>query len=438
MSALTYNDSLDLDLQAYAHDNEKVETAIQSLESLTETSDLMVGGDKGLDETAYKLVQHSVESFLRLGRIGGAQSKVMPDLQSFKGHDISHAALEGFGEGVKNVFMSIINAIKKAFSWVWGLIKRIFTRNKDHEEKVADLQHQAEEVKEKAKSRSEDDKKAGPYPIGSHGYFVKCDLNKPENLKYIVTNNGIMDGPYLARIGSEMQKVFQVQEEINKKAKESIIGGKAESSPMPIAFHETRDNKILEAARGKEADVKVYASEEFGDNTWITIQMAAPPNYGKGTNPRDITKANLRWLDRLRIQTTKIEGAINFNKYAVLEGDFANVDKLIENIVFLNKLSKKVADDMKRYQSDKEAFIAAVEAKIKKHGANLFSNNEMKAERDIMTYDLKFFQKTMDQPALMYYGLVDKIMNSFGNLATYVLAFNNRNGNHIEVKKDGH
>lgn len=436
MSALTYADDLEMDLQAYAHDNEKVETAVQSLESLVYTQDLMADGDKGLDETAYKLVQHSVESFLRLGRIGGAPYKAMPDLQSFKTHDLSHAALESFGEGVKNVFMSIINSIKKAFQWVWGLIKRIFTRNKDAEEKVGELKQKAEEVKDAAEKRSDEEKKSAPYPVGPHGYFEKCDLSKPEILKNITTNHGIMNATYLAQIGSEMVKVFTAQGELNKSAKESIIGEKIESKPMPIAFHETHDGRILAATRGKNGNVKVYASEEFGDNTYVTIQMAEPPKYDPKS--RDAMKENLRWVDQLRVSKTKVEGAINLNKYAVLDGDAANPDKLIENIQFLNQQREKLADKMRQYQSDKEAFIKAVEAKIKKHGANLFSSKEKKTERDVMMYDLKFFQKTMDQPALMYYGLVDGVVNAFINLTTYVLAFNMKNGNQVELKKHGH
>lgn len=436
MSSLTYADSLDLDLQAYAHDNEKVETAIQSLESLTYTQELMADGDKGLDETAYKLVQHSVESFLRIGRIGGNPNKVIPDLQSFKRHDISHAALEGFGEGIKNVFMSIINAIKKAFQWVWGLIKRIFTRNKDHEETTSELKTKTEEVKAANEKKTDEEKKNGPYPIGSHGFFVKVDISKPAVLKNIVTNHGIMDGPYLARIGSEMLKVFGAQHEMNRKAKESLIGDKPTDDAMPVPFSETHDGKILAATRGKNGEVKVFASEEFGDNTFVTIQMEPPPKYDKAGD--DVMKKNLRWVDGLKISKTKVEGIINLNKYAVIENDFANPEKLIENITYLNKQLEACADKIKQYQVDKEAFVKAMEAKIKKLGANLFSTKEKKSDRDIMLYDLKFFQKTMDQPALMYYGLVDGVINGFINLCKYVIAFNNRNGNHVELKKEGH
>lgn len=437
MSANSYADDLELDLQAYAHDNEKVETAIQTLESLTTTQDLMMDGNKALDETAYKLVQHSVESFLRMGRIGYASNKVIPDLQSYTApHDLSLVALEGFGEGVKNVFMSIINAIKKAFSWVWGLIKRIFTRNKDREEKTADLKQKVEEIKEHAKSLSDEDKKTAPYPRDSSGFFVKVDLSKPEILKPIATHDGIMNGSYLAKIGSELMKVFSMQAEVNKTAKESIIGDKQSSSPMPIPFPETHDGKILAATRGKNGNLKVYASEEFGDSTYVTIQMAPPPQYGD--KDADVMKANLKWVDQLRISKTKVEGIINLAKYAVLEGEFANGDRLVENIQFLNMQIEKVSEKIKQYQVDKEAFVKAVEAKIKANGANIFSSKDKKTDRDFMLYDLKFFQKTMDQPALMYFGLVDQIVNGFINLSTYVLHFNRTNGNHVELKKHGH
>uniref|UniRef100_A0AAU7PEY1 PhiKZ-like internal head family protein n=1 Tax=Burkholderia phage vB_BgluM-SURPRISE13 TaxID=3159457 RepID=A0AAU7PEY1_9VIRU len=436
MSANRYADDLELDLQAYAHDNEKVETAILSLESLTETQDLMADGDKGLDETAYKLVQHSVESFLRMGRIGYASNKVMPDLQAYAPHDLSQVALEGFGEGVKNVFMSIINAIKKAFQWVWGLIKRIFGRNKDREEKTAELKQKAEEVKEKVESLTDEEKKTAPYQRGADGFFVKVDLSKPEILKPICTHEGIMNGTYLAKIGSELIKVFSAQAEMNKSAKESIIGDSQSSKPMPIAFPETHDGKILAATRGKNGNMKVYASEEFGDNTFVTIQMPEPPKYGDKED--DVMKANLKWVDELRIAKTKVEGVVNYAKFAVLDGDFANPDKLIENIQFLNMQIEKVTEKIEQYQRDKEAFVKAVEAKIKQHGANLFSSKDKKAERDFMMYDLKFFQKTMDQPGLMYFGLVDQVVNGFINLSTYVLHFNSTNGNHVELKKHGH
>jgi hypothetical protein len=233
-----------------------------------------------------------------------------------------------------------------------------------------------------------------------------------------------------------MVKVFAAQDEMNKSAKESIIGDSQSSKPMPMSLQETKDGKILAATRGKNGNVKVYASEEFGDNTFITIQMPEPPKYGSAD--KDVMKQNLRWVDGLVIKKTKLEGVINLNKYAVLEGNFADPEKLLENINFLNKQLKATADKMEQYQRDKAAFIAAMEAKIKKVGASLFSKNEKKDQRNFLMYDLKFFQKTMDQPGLMYYGLVDGIVNAFMNLCTYVVHFNHTNGNHAQLKKDGH
>lgn len=442
-TAFRYHDNLEMDLLSYDHDNEKVDTAIQTLESLTYSEELLTDGDPGLDDTAYKLVQHSVEAFLRLGKIGQV-SDVAPSLERFKPrYDVTQATLEGLGEGIKNVFMSIINAIKSAFSWIWGLIKKLFGRGKDREEKIESMKHEAEEIKQKAQANENTpaqekgtDHTDSGIPRTPDGWFTKVELSRPEIMRKLVNSNGFMSRPVLDKITTEMVRTFEFQGNHNRKAFQVANDYKPENEDFHVPFGETHDSKII-SQLGKRIDGKVYASLEFGEGEHIVVVV---PNLrlGKDDDEKAFVKNSLKWADGLTIRKVKVGGEARMDGFRELEGDMCNGDKLIDIVQFLNKMMMQYTDKLKSFQDGKERFIKTLEANIKKEGTSFWSSADKKLLRDEMMYQLKYFRKTMDEPALSYFGLCDGIVGAYINLATYVLHFNRTNGNKIDLKKEDH
>jgi hypothetical protein len=433
-SVYQHNDDLEMDLQSYHHDSEKVDTAIQSLESMTLTQDLMMDGDPGLDPTAYKLISNSVECFMKLAKIG-TTGPIMPALESFtQPFDISQAALEGLGEGIKNVFLSIINAIKKAFQWMGGLIKRLFGRNKDHEEKIAELKHKAEEVKEKVSEMSDDEKRGAPAPRDSQGWFTKVELTNPNMLRKIVTSKGIMDQNYLNKVTTEFIRVFHTQPGNVNTA--SLIRNDYDFDDINyvVPFDETRDNALIQQVSSGNSGGKVYASMELGDNTYIYVHVPPIPEHNV-SDTREKAKASLQWADGLRIGKVKVGGNINLNQYKEITGDLADADKIIELVQFMNKIVLQRAEELNVFMKAKDRFLKDFENRIRQLGVKLWSDNDLKLQRDNLMYHLKFFRKVMDEPALSYYGACDGIIQAFINLAAYVMHYNHTNGNKVELKK---
>jgi hypothetical protein len=432
---IRYQDDLELDLQSYQNDCDKVDTAILGVESIIQTQDILTDEGANLDATSLRLAEQSVECFLKMARIGMPSNKIIPSNESMAGkYEISQATLEGIGEGIKNVFMSIINAIKKAFEWMWGLIKRLFGRGKDHEEKVEQLKTESQEVKQKVKEMSEEEKKNAPFPRDADGWITKVTLDRPGVLKKIVTSKGLMTKEQLHAYMTEMGSVFTAQTK-NIAAATAVQSGKPpENVNFEMAFHSSANPELTKQVT-RSKDAKVYSSLEFGAGEYLYIVMPAS-KLQSGQSTRDEAKSQLRWVDELVLGKASITRVPDFEKFRVLEGEYANADKIIDMIDDFSKFLRQKTDELKTMQSAKERFLREFEAKIKKLGVNLFSSAEHKTERDSMMFYLKFFRKVMDQPAVMYYGECDAIITSFEHLAMYVLAYNRRNGNQVRLKAD--
>lgn len=430
----TYSDALEMDLQSYQNDCDRVDTAIVGLESICRTQDILTDKDSTLDATSLSLAQQSVECFLKMGRIGVAPSRIIPSNESFGNqYDISQATLESIGEGIKNVFMSIINAIKKAFEWMWGLIKRLFGRGKDHEEKIEHLKSEAEAVKSEVKDMKPEEQKAGPYPRNSDGWFAKIELDKPQMLKKIVTSKGLMTEQTLSNFMGELAHVFELQPKCVNAATQLMNGVMPDQLHFDIPFHPAQNNELVKKVSQNQYQ-KVYASQEFGGGEFVYVLEPVKAVSGNNMSVSDQTRSKNKWVDEMQIGKTAISRPPDYEKFKILDGDHANGDKLIAMIESFNKFLRTKTDALKTFQGAKERFLRDFEAKIKKEGVNLFSSSEKKQERDAMMLCLKFFKKTMDQPAVLYYGECDAIITTFEHLTMYVLAYNRRNGNQVALK----
>lgn len=427
-----YHATLELDLQSYRADNNTLDVAMRSLESMAQTQDMAAANESSLDATSLGLIQQSVESFYAIANIGRKKDLFQPSNEAYSTTDLTQVTLEGIGEGIKNVFLSIINAIKSAFQWMWGLIKRIFGRNKDHEEKIEALEHQAEEVKKEGQEA--ETKKDSPFPRDNDGWMTKVVLKRPEIIRKICTPRGIMTKMDLDKIAGELARVFSHQ----SKNMQLAMQIKNEAKPSSEAYEppfELCHNAALIKQVSTDRDAKVYASHEFGNNEYAYVVVPSLRIKGND-NENDFAKSSMKWADHLKIGKATIRDDIDFQKFSTLEGDAANGDKVIDTVKFLNKLLVSKVDELKQFMSAKERFLNEFEAMVKKEGITLFSSVEKKAKRNEMMYHLKMFKKIMDEPALTYYGMCDGLIVGFSNLALHILAFNRSNGNQVALSDD--
>lgn len=427
-----YDGDLQIDLMSYRQDCAILDTSMLSLESMCRLQDSLESVEN-MPEVMLDMVKVSVESFLSMGRIG-ATKKVMPSLESFSREHIDpeYISNEAIGEGIKNIFTSIIKAIRSAFSWMGGMIKRIFKRNKSRDEKIEKLEEKAEQVKEEIKQMSSEEKASAPSPRDSDGWMKKVELTNPSVLKNIVTSRGLMDKTHLDRLTTEMIRVFKFQEEQNRKAMQVMNSYTPENNGMNPPFPKATDSDILKAL-GNVGDAQVFASEEYGNG--VHVVMVIPRVSQETENKRAVAKAAVKWANELQIRRLTVRQGIDYEKYKVLENDLANPDKLIETAKFMSKMLNNFADKLESFQQGKERFMKNFEERLRKEGTSLFSSSEKKTLRDELLYWLNYFKKTMDEPAMSVYGMCDGIVGSYVNIAAYVMHYNHTNGNKVELSE---
>lgn len=401
------NDDLEIDLQAYSNDNQKVDTVIRSFESVVGTKDFVDQNRDHITAPMYELIQQSVESFLNVASFGMATKRMLPSNESFGRHvDLGEVTVESLGEGIKNVYMSIINAVKAAFKWMGGLLKRLFGRNKDHSEKIDKLAAEVATVKEAA---------------AKNGWMTPVTLKNPEAFRKICTERGIMTNVEINKITEELKQVFAKQSANLQKA--TSAGHDSEikfywEPPFPACQDSALIKKIT-----RDGSEKVYTSHEFGGGQFIYVVVPGE-NQEPGSNDRDKAKSQLKRADQLRVGKIASDKQIDLSSRNTLTGDQADPDKIIELVIGLNKALVSHVSDLQHFQSTKERFLSDFEKEIKKEGVNLFSSAEKKTKRDQMMFRLKMFKKTMDEPAMTYYGVCDALVVTFAHLATTVLEMN--------------
>ena len=413
---------LERDLQCYTQDCECVDQAVQSLEAIVTTQDIMTSGEPGLNDTAYRLIQHSVESFLLLGRIGTPVGTIVPSMESFNGkYDLGEATLEGIGAGIKNVFQSILDAIKKAIAWMGGLIKRLFGRGKEHDEKIAKIKHDVQDVKEKTNNLSERELKSAP-TRGPDGFFTEVPMGNAAMLRRLVTSKGLMDQETINEYIKELNYVFEQQPKNLQYAENILKNGTSSGVHYDAPFDRAHDQAIVKQVSKVPTD-KVFTSREFGAGEFIYVCW--PDQKG----PTDMS-----WLPRFSIGKVTAARIPEYKQFKTLTGDFTNPDKLIEILVHFNKEVQAKQVLLDHLQATKTRVIKELEARIRKEGVMLFTAPEKKQERNQLTMFMKYFNKVMDQPAVMYWAECDRIINALEHLAMHVLAFNRRNGNMVQLK----
>ena len=405
------HDDLEIDLQAYSNDNQKVDTMVRSLESLVGTKDFVDQNRDQITAPMYELIEQSVESFINVASFGMTTRRVMPSNESF-GQDtnLGEVTCESLGEGIKNVYLSIINAVKAAFKWMGGLLKRLFGRNKDRSEKLEKLATEATEVKEGSTT---------------HSWASPITLKNPESIRKICTERGIMTNVEIDKIAEELKQVFSKQSDNLKKATAAANDLEVKFEWVP-PFASCHDSTLMKQIT-RDSSEKVYVSHEFGGGQYIYVVVPAE-GQDASPNERDKAKAQLKRVDQMRVGKIVSDRQIDLSSRNTLSGDQADADKIIELVISLNKMLVGHVTDLQHFQSTKERFISDFEKEIKKEGVNLFSSVEKKTKRDQMLYRLKLFKKTMDEPAMTYYGACDGLVATFAHLATTVLEMNRHPG----------
>lgn len=416
---MAYDNVLELDLQAYNNDSGKVDTAIRSLESMISTKDYVDQNRDSITAPMYEMIQATIESFSRIANIGMKTSKYLPSNESFSRHqDLGEITQEGLGEGIKNVYLSIIDAVKAAFNWIGGLIKRLFGRNKDHSEKIEKLKEQATVVKEESAKASPTEKRS------SGGWIEVVKLKNPEQFRKICMMNGSLMGKTdIDKIVEELKQVFSKQS--GNLQKTTAAGGDLDTNfvwepPFPVC-----NDSNLKKQISRDGAESVYVSHELGGGQFV--YAVVPP----GDSTLAPIKNKLKRADGLRIGKISSEGFKGDNSRNTLSGELADGDKTIELVVELNKALMERVNELKHFQSTKERFLNDFEATIKKEGVNLFSSSDKKEKRDGMMARLKLFKKTMDEPAMTYYGVCDGLVATYAHLATTILEANRAVGKQL-------
>ena len=132
---------------SFDRDLERLEIGLETIDSLNALRDEVEHKDV-IDEGTANILALSVESLLSVARIGATSNELgLPSLEHYQTKNKNkEQCLEKFDEGIKKILTSIIEALKKAFKWIFGLTDKLSQANNDDREFAAKLKIHAEKL----------------------------------------------------------------------------------------------------------------------------------------------------------------------------------------------------------------------------------------------------------------------------------------------------
>lgn len=371
---------INADEATLAAGNDQIDAAAVAADGLETIAEQVAEANagEGLDETSAAVIEASVESLLKIARVGVRYKQLgIPSVESFGNranrHALGRATLEALDMSAKKIYQSIIDAIKKSIEWVrnffnkiFGAAERLERRAKALKDSTTSLTGQPEE------STIENDSLWNAVRVNGHP----------------VTTSDIQG------LAGEAKKIFAEQKKVTGEFAALELG----TTAGPVAITPAQYGlKAADAGTSKrvtaEGDVAVYVTSRFPGES--VVYLAVPKAAGGSTAKDASDAASKHRAGSVNLSDKKDEGK--------------NLKVLgIEEIRGFSEAIEKFAGEVAAYKqgltdvnNNKTKFIGKLEKFLSKGEGKNADDSKGDAEKKAKAVATTF-RKLMDEPACSF------------------------------------
>lgn len=361
--------------------------AADGLETISETVAAANEGD-GIDEATAEIVEASVESILKVARIGiKFQQLGLPTTESFKvkanRNRLGVKTCEALDISAKKIWQSIVTAIKNSIEWVRNFFNKIFGA-------AENLEKRAKALKEKTTSLSGQPEEA----------------NLENNALYnAVRLNGAPAKPSdISDLAHEAVKLFAEQKKtVDEFGKVELGGGGASFfQPTPASYGLKPADSGTAKRVTAEGDIAVHVSSRFPGES--VVFLAVPKAQGGAD-----AKAYSDYASKIRAGSISLSDKKDEGK-SLKTLSISEIQAIADSVASLANTVAAYKSNLTAINANKEKFVSKLEAYMQKDGkdeADSKGDASKKAKAEATIY-----RKLMDEPAASFASHSVKSMSS--------------------------
>lgn len=250
------------DEAALAGGNQQIEAAAVAADGLETISEKVAEANEGegIDENTAEIVEASIESLLKIARVGTTARKLgIPSSESFSVRanriQLGKATCEALDISAKKIWQSIVDAIKKSIEWVRNFFNKIFGA-------AERLEARAKKLKEATTSLD--------------GQPEETTLSNDGVYNGVRLNGAPVKASDLTALAGEAKKLFDEQKKTTDEFGKVDLGGGGVTFIQPNL--QAYGLKMADSGTAKrvtaEADVAVFVTSRFPGES--VVYVAAP------------------------------------------------------------------------------------------------------------------------------------------------------------------
>ena len=284
---------INADESALAAGNDQIESAAVAADGLETISEKVAAANEGegIDENTAEIIEASVESLLKIARIGVKYKQLgVPSSESFSIRanrvTLGKATCEALDISAKKIWQSIVDAIKKSIEWVRNFFNKIFGAAERLEKRAAAL-------------------KESTTTLG--GTAEETQLENDSLYNAVSINGNPVKPSDLTALAGEAKKVFAAQKKITDEFAKMDLGSGNTTVflPSPSEF----GLKAADAGTTKritaEAGVQVSVTSRFPGE--VVVYLAQPKDLGSSSKETGDYAGKIK-AGSVNLQDKKAEG----------------------------------------------------------------------------------------------------------------------------------
>lgn len=359
--------------------NDQIDAAAVAADGLETIAEQVAEANEGegIDENTAEIIETSVETLLRVARIGVTYKQLgIPSSESFKTrsnrHALGKATVEALELSASKIWQSIVDAIKKSIEWVRNFFNKIFGA-------AENLQRRAAKLKESTTRLT--------------GQPTEPNLENDSLYNSVRINGNPVKPSDIQALSAEAKTLFGEQ-----KAYTDTFGKITDLSTMAVGNPKPSDYGLKPADAGTakrvtaESDVVVFVTSRFPGES--VVYLAIPKNTGDGSGKDAADSANKIKAGSVSLSEKKDEG----KTLKVLA-----VDEIRAMAEAVEKFAGEVSEykrNLTEINNNKTKFIAKLE-KFTQGVSREAGDTKDEASKKAKATATRF-RKLMDEPAASF------------------------------------